>query len=51
MVVVTPVLDNDLGLKTIAKPFHRQTFVAKLAIKAFIDTVLPGLARFDQNRL
>ena len=31
------------------EPFHRQTFIAKLSVETFIGSVLPWLARFDQN--
>ena len=47
VVVHAPVLDDDLRLDPIAKPFCRQSFVPELAVEAFVRAVLPRLARVD----
>jgi len=47
VVVHTPVLDNDLRLDPITKPFCCQTLVPELAVEAFVRAVLPWLARVD----
>src|ERR1700682_4661557 len=51
VVVPAPVFDDDLGLGSGTEPFEAQTFIAKLAVEAFVDAILPGLAGFDQRRV
>ena len=47
-VVVLPLaLDDDLRFGARAEPFESQAFVAKLAVEAFADAILPGLAGLD----
>jgi hypothetical protein len=48
--MAAPCLDDDLRLGSRTKPFKAQTLVAKLAVEAFRDTILPRLAGFDQRR-
>lgn len=50
IVVATPVLNDDPGLKAVVEPFHRRTFIAELPVETFIGTVLPWFAGFDQDR-
>ena len=45
VVVLPPALDNDLCAR--AEPFEAEAFVAKLAVEAFADAILPGLAGLD----
>ena len=49
--VPAPVFDDDLGLGSGAEPFETQTFIAELAVEAFVHAILPGLAWFDQRRV
>lgn len=44
IVPFTPSLDEDIDFGTSAEPFHVQTFVGELAIKAFIEFVLSRLS-------
>lgn len=44
VVVLTPGLDDDLGLATRAEPLDGQALVAKLAVEALVGAVLPRLA-------
>jgi len=50
VVVAAPCLDDNLRLGARTKPFEAQTLVAKLAVEAFRDAILPRLARLDQRR-
>src|SRR5215467_9231355 len=45
-----PILDDHLRLGTRTKPFEAQALVAELAVEAFRDAILPGLAGLDQRR-
>jgi len=49
VVVAPPRLDNDLRFGTRTKPFEAQTLITKLAVEAFRDAILPGLAGLDQR--
>lgn len=49
IVVLAPVLNDGRCLLPIAEPFHRQTFVAKLAVETFCRAVLPWFARINQG--
>ena len=51
VVVLTPRLDDDLGLGPGAEPFEAQALVAELAVETLRRAVLPGLARIDQGCL
>jgi len=46
-VVVTPCFDDDPSFSSGAKPFHRQAFIAQLAVEALFRAVLQGLARVN----
>jgi hypothetical protein len=50
VVVAPPRLDADLRFGARTKPFEAQTLVAKLAVEAFCDAILPRLAGLDQRR-
>ena len=50
VVVPPPCFDDHLRLGARPKPFEAQTLVAKLAVEAFRDAILPRLAGFDQCR-
>jgi hypothetical protein len=50
VVVAPPCFDDDLRLGARTKLFETQTLVAKLAVEAFRDAILPRLAGFDQRR-
>jgi len=45
--MLTPLLDDDLGLGACTKPFHAQALVAEFAVEAFVAAILPRLARID----
>ena len=45
------VFDQDLRIDSILEPLHRQALIAELAVEAFMQSVLPGLARVDQRGL
>ena len=47
VVVTTPCFDDDPSFSSGAKPFHRQAFIAQLAVEALVRAVLPGLPRID----
>lgn len=48
LVVLTPErLDKNFRIHSVLEPVHRQTFIAKLAIKRFIQAILPRLARVN----
>ncbi len=49
IVVIPPVFDHDPCFDTIAEPFHRQAFIPKLAVEALVGSVLPRLARIDED--
>src|ERR1700733_12469047 len=49
--VPAPVSDDDLGLGSGGDSRETQTFIAELAVEAFVHTILPGLAWFDQRRV
>jgi hypothetical protein len=49
VVVAPPCFNNDLCFGTRAKPFEAQTLIAKLAVEAFRDAILPRLAGLDQR--
>ena len=51
VVVTPPFFDHDPRLGPTPEPFHRQTFVAKFAVKTLVQTVLPWLARFNQRQI
>ena len=45
LIVVSPtIVDHDLGFDVLAERFNGQTFVAELAVEAFVGAVLSGLA-------
>lgn len=46
-----PFLDHNPRLGSTPEPSHRQTFVAKFAVKTLVQTVLPGLARLNQRQI
>src|SRR6202011_5289490 len=48
--VSPPFFDQNLRLGARTKPFEAQTLVAKLAVEALGDAILPRLAGFDQCR-
>jgi hypothetical protein len=50
VVMAAPCFDDDLRLGARTKPFEAQTLVAKLAVEAFRDAILPRLAGLDQRR-
>ena len=50
VVVLPPRFDDHLCLGARTKPFEAQALVAKLAIEAFRDAILPRLAGLDQRR-
>jgi hypothetical protein len=50
VVVLTPVLDHDLRIDSIAKPLHRQALIAELAVEGLVRAVLPRLAWIDERR-
>jgi len=47
IVVVAPLLDEDLGFLEAAEDFAIEQFVAQLAVKTFAVAVLPGATRLD----
>ena len=47
--MLPPLIDDGFRFDTVAKPFHRQAFIAEFAIEAFRRSVLPRLARIDQR--
>src|SRR5512142_1576398 len=49
VVMLPPLLDDDLRLGACAKPFHAQALVAELAVEAFVAAILPRLAWIDQR--
>jgi len=49
IIVPPPCLDDHLRFRTRAEPFEPEAFIAELAVEAFGDAVLPGLARLDQR--
>src|SRR4051812_31758107 len=49
VIVPPPCLDDHLRFGTRAEPFEPEAFIAELAVEAFGDAVLPGLARLDQR--
>lgn len=51
VVILSPGLDQDLGLGTGAEPFDAQAFVAELAVEGLVGTVLPRLARLVKGRV
>jgi hypothetical protein len=51
VVMPAPALDHHLGLCARAEPFQAQALVAKLAVEALANPILPGFARIDQRRL
>ena len=52
LVVAAPeLLDHDFGIDPILEPFHRQALVAELAVEAFVQSILPWLARIDRDGL
>ena len=48
IVMPAPLIDNGFRFDAIAKPFHRQTFVAEFAVETLRRSVLPRLARVDE---
>ena len=50
VVMPAPVIDHNLRFDPISEPFHGQTLVAELAVKAFVCPVLPWLTWIDQRR-
>ena len=50
VVVAQPRFDDDLRLGARTEPFEAQTLVAKLAVEALGDAILPRLAGLDQRR-
>jgi hypothetical protein len=51
VVVLAPLLDEDLGLLEAAEDFTVEQFVPQPAVEAFAIAVLPGAARLDVERL
>ena len=51
VVVVAPLLDEDLGFLEAAEDFAIEQLVPQLAVEAFAIAVLPGATRFDVERL
>jgi len=51
VVVVAPLLDEDLGFLGAAEDFSIEQFVPQLAVEAFAIAVLPRTARRDVKRL
>lgn len=49
VVVVPPGFSDHGGLLSRSEPLQRQTFVAQLAVEAFVGPVLPKLARIAQG--
>ena len=47
IVVLAPGFDNHFGMCPAVKPVHAQTLVSELPVKAFVGSILPGLARFN----
>jgi hypothetical protein len=50
VVVLSPLLDDDLGFSERLEDLAVEQFVAKPAFEAFILSVLPGTPRFDVER-
>ena len=50
IVMMPPLLDNDLGLFLACEPFPAEAFVSEFAVEAFDIAVLPGRSRFDKGR-
>ncbi len=50
IVLLSPLLDNNLGLLQGAKDFAVQEFIAELAIEALDGVILQGTARLDKER-
>ena len=50
VIMVAPIFDNDLRFSQGVKHLTIQTFIAQTPIKAFIVTILPWTARFDEGR-
>ena len=51
VVVVAPLLDEDLGLLQAVEDFAIEQLVPQLAVEAFAIAVLPGAAGLDVERL
>ena len=51
VVVVAPLLDDDLGFLEAVEDFPVEQLVAQLAVEALAVAVLPGTAGFDVERL
>lgn len=51
VVVHSPVLNDNSGLDAVSEPLHGQTLVPKLAVKALVHSVLPGLSGIDEGCL
>lgn len=49
VVVAAPRLDHDVCFRAAAEPLERQALVPELAVEAFIGSVLPGFAGFNQR--
>ena len=47
VVVLSPALDEDLGLEEGVEDLTVEELVAQLAIKAFIVAILPGASGLD----
>ena len=51
IVMLPPLADDGFCFDAVAKPFHRQAFIAEFAVETFCRPVLPGLARIDQRNV
>lgn len=51
VVVLTPLLDEDLRLFERAENFSVEEFISEFTVEAFIVPILPGTAGFDKERM
>ena len=50
IVMLPPVFNNHSYFKSVSEPLHRQAFISKFSVEAFVGTVLPWLARIQSVR-
>ncbi len=49
--VASPLLNDDIGINSVAKPLPVQTLVAALVVEALVRAVLPKLSRVGLSRV
>lgn len=51
VVLLEPVIDDDLGLLCCGEPFGIEKLPSQRAVEPFVVAVLPGRSRIDVDRL